>query len=292
MFSHLLLQGTTYTLKLIQQYTNTTTATNYGYEQSTTKASIPISHDRINGPFWRFPTQNKPKEYVLTKTHCGGNCICAKPEEYVETPHSFEIACRSGSKTLNNVTKIETTYSALTPKRAIHLFRNPFDNVVARLHLEQKKWIRKNNTEFLNFFTKTKTGFHRWCKYLHIKANHSELSSHLYDNEMLHISKSIPCHAEFIRYTWWHDLALGTIKRMELPYMNLYYENYTYNWEPTVEELFDFLHLTPADGAEPAEFIVGKHYVDYFEEDHLSLAKDLIKTLASKELWSLIKHYF
>jgi hypothetical protein len=283
--------GTTYTLKLIQQYTNTTTATNYGFEQSTTRDSIPIDGSLTDGPFWRYPDQDAPPRFVITKTHCGGNCMCAKPEEYVETQRSFEIACRSGSKTINQ-SRFDTTYAASIPKRAVHLFRNPYDNLVARLHLEQRKWTRKNETEKLEVFTATKEGFHEWCRYLDLKSKKTEFSSHFYDDEMLAITKALPCHAEIIRYTWWHELAMETVRRMGLPLHNLYYENYTENLEGTVDELFDFLHLSPAEGAEPAEFITGKHYADYYDAIHLSLAKDLVSMLASKELWLLIRHYF
>jgi hypothetical protein len=218
--------GTTYTLKLIQQYTNTTTATNYGFEQSTSRDSIPIHDSLNNGPFWRYPDQDAPPRFVVTKTHCGGNCMCSNPEQYVETQRSFEIACRSGSKTANQ-SKFDTVYAASIPKRAVHLFRNPFDNLVARLHLEQKKWKRKNETEKLEIFNATREGFHEWCRYLDFKAKRTELSSHFYDDEMLAITKELPCHAEIIRYTWWHELAMDTVRRMDFPIHRLYYENYT-----------------------------------------------------------------
>jgi hypothetical protein len=118
--------GTTYTLKLIQQYTNTTTATNYGNEQNIRNDSIPVHPAMKNGPFPRFLEWQLPPRYILTKTHCGGTSLSPDPLEYVETVRSFEIACRSGSRIENNG-ELKVTYSMDIPKRAVHLIRSPFD---------------------------------------------------------------------------------------------------------------------------------------------------------------------
>ncbi len=118
--------GTTYTLQLIQQYTNTTTATNYGNEQGVHGTSVPVHPWMENGPFFRYPEWNVPSRYILTKTHCGGTAMSPTPTDYIETARSFEIACRSGNRIVDD-TKVEVVYSMDIPKRAVHLFRNPFD---------------------------------------------------------------------------------------------------------------------------------------------------------------------
>jgi hypothetical protein len=118
--------GTTYTLKLIQQYTNTTTATNYGNEQNLHEKSIPVHAWMRNGPFLRYTDWNLPPRYILTKTHCGGTTLSSDPLDYVETARSFEIACRSGNQ-IEDENEVEATYSMDIPKRFVHLIRNPFD---------------------------------------------------------------------------------------------------------------------------------------------------------------------
>jgi len=129
--------GTTYTLKLIQQYTNTTTATNYGNEQSVHGTTIPVHPWLVNGPFLRHPTWQQPPRYILTKTHCGGTTISPSPEDYIETVRSFEIGCRSGNKVVNDTRVAAITYSMDVPKRAVHLIRNPFDvSIPMRRHLQ------------------------------------------------------------------------------------------------------------------------------------------------------------
>lgn len=119
--------GTTYTLKLIQQYTNTTTATNYGNEHSVHNKSIPVHPELANGPFLRFTDWKLPSRYILTKTHCGGTALSSDPLVYLETMRSFEVACRSGNRIDDDENKVDTTYSMDVPKRVVHLIRSPFD---------------------------------------------------------------------------------------------------------------------------------------------------------------------
>ena len=285
-------QGTTYTLKLIQQFTNTTTATNYGNEQGVRGTSIPVHENLVNGPFYRYPDWDRPTQFLLTKTHCGGRSMEPSPSEYVETARSFEIACRSGNRIVND-TKEFVIYASSIPKRAIHLIRNPFDNVVARLHLEQKRWAREEKDQHkLREFNASKEGFQAWCRFQDVRSEKEEKSSRYFDDEIWEWAQDLPCHAEFMRYTWWHNLALETIRRLNLPLHSLFYENYTQNWDETVQQMFEFLQLSPADGASPLEFIAGKTYLDYFEQRHVALAKGLVSTLASPESWALLEHYF
>lgn len=284
--------GTTYTLKLIQEYTNTTTATNYGNEQSVHGTNVPVHPWMEQGPFIRYPTWNKPSRYILTKTHCGGTKMSPTPEDYVETVRSFEIACRSGNRVVND-TKVSVTYAVDVPKRAVHLIRNPFDNIVARLHLEQKRWERmEDRTEQLELFNATKDGFRAWCYAMDSRSIDQEARSRFIDEELWEIARNVPCHGELLRYTWWHNYAIELTRRMNIPVHVLFYEDYTDDWEKTVEQLLQFISLSPAPGARPYEFIAGKHYGEYFDPDNTAMAKLLVKALASPETWDFLKRYF
>jgi hypothetical protein len=191
-----------------------------------------------------------------------------------------------------NNTKVSVTYTESIPKRAVHLIRNPLDNIVARLHLEQKKWDKTDKHEKLDLYNASKEGFRAWCDFQDSRAFEKERSSRFFDNEIWELAQELPCHAEFMRYVWWHDLAIETTRRKNLPVYYLFYENYTENWEGTVQQLFKFLHLSTAEGASPLEFISGKHYADYFEPKHVALASDLVSKLASPESRALLEHYF
>jgi hypothetical protein len=294
--------GTTYTNHLIQDYTNTTTATNYGHEQSTKETSISVLPNSTDGPFFRYPTWTIPPAYILTKTHCGGECdSCHTPgsKEYNDTIDAFEVACCSGKRIFNN-TKVKTTYSLDIPKRAVHLIRNPFDNIVARLHLKERRWARfegKDNNqsdkyeERLDLFNNTKEGFHAYCKFRDKRSFKQEMRYRLLNDTLLDYAKDVPCYAEFITYTKWHNHAIQLVEKKGIPVLTLFYEDYASDWDENVNRLLSFLLLSPANDGTATEFILGKQYDEFYVEKEKLAAIKLIQALASSELWDLLQRY-
>jgi hypothetical protein len=290
--------GTTYTNHLIQDYTNTTTATNYGQEQDTKKESVSVFPDSIDGPFFRYPSWSLPPRYLLTKTHCGGECDdCQTPgsKEYINTVEAFEKACCTGKRIFNN-TKVRTTYSSDIPKRAVHLIRDPFDNIVARLHLKERRWGRHHNDtkyeERVDLFNKTKEGFRAYCGFRDIRSFKQEFRQRILSDELLGYAKQIPCYAQFISYTQWHNHAIQLVAKKSIPILTLFYEDYALDWDKTVNQILNFLSLTPAQGAKAEKFILGKHYDDFYNEEEKVAAMKLLQTLASTELWDMLQRYF
>jgi hypothetical protein len=85
--------------------------------------------------------------------------------------------------------------------------------------------------------------------------------------------------------------------RLELPTHFLYYENYTTDYDNTVESLFSFLELQPPPGRfgnflDQSPFIPGKSYASYYSDHERILAGQVVKAMATPECWSLIRHYF
>lgn len=144
----------------------------------------------------------------------------------------------------------------------------------------------------LAIFNSTREGFRTWCLALDSVSVNVEQNSHFIDEELLEIARKVPCHGELIRYTYWHTMAMELTRRKTLPVHYLFYEDYTNDWNKTVEELFRFIEISPAPGFEPLEFITGKHYADYFDPQDITMAKELVKALASPESWDLLKRYF
>lgn len=280
--------GTTYTIHLIGNVTNTTTATNYGLE-STDQTGIPVHESSPNGPFLAMPQLPMPDTYILTKTHCGGRCTECSPDTYTETVHSFERMCRFGSKLVNG-TKEQLVYND-NVSRAIHMVRSPFDNLVARYHLERRAWSKvEKYQDILDILTDSKEGLAQWCRYLDNLRVKDELNSHFLDPELLDEEERVPCHAEIYRYIQWHNLAFEVSRRKRLPTYMLYYENYTTSYNQTVKEILDFLHLSAV--APAPEFYAGKQYSDYFEDEQSQAITYLAKELASPETWEVLRHYF
>jgi len=165
--------GTSFTSKMIRHYSMTSTATNYGEEflHPQTGESMEVIPNSTTPPYWidskTHPEYTRPTNLILTKTHCGGEyerqgfslyaffnrcssaaspatatgrCEKCGPDQFVETPHSFEKSCRQGRRViLENGQQIRlspTAYDADLVHKAVHLIRSPFDNVVSRFHLE------------------------------------------------------------------------------------------------------------------------------------------------------------
>mmetsp|Transcript_12161 Transcript_12161/g.28871 ORF Transcript_12161/g.28871 Transcript_12161/m.28871 type:complete len:427 (-) Transcript_12161:478-1758(-) len=289
--------GTTYTNHLIQGYTNTTTATNYGQEQSTYQESVPIFPESPDGPFFRYSSWSPPPRYVLTKTHCGGECdACQIPngDEYIDSVEAFERACCTG-KRISNGTKVRTIYSSAIPKKAVHLIRDPFDNVVARLHLKERRWQRhRNETKYeerVGVFNGTKDGFLAYCRFRDKNSFKVEFRRRTLSGVMLENAVKVPCYAEFVTYTRWHNHAIRLVARRGMPVMTLFYEDYASRWDATVDNLLGFLRLKPAPGAEAEEFIIGKHYDEFYSEEQKRAAVSLMREIASTELSVVLQRY-
>jgi hypothetical protein len=283
--------GTTYTLKFVQSTTRTTTATNYGAHEQDSYNSISVYRDVPEGPFFRHPDRSVPETYLLTKTHCGGSCMGCPPGSYVLNEAQFEAYCRLGNRKLNgNLSKV--TYPAHVVKAAIHLIRNPFDNIVARLHYEQNKWRKRGeerHQENLFNFTDDRQGFQRWCNHIDSVDINFRRPGH-FSTGMLQALAKVPCYAEFGRFIQWHNNAIAVTRRLQLPTHNLFYENYTANLNATGDQLLSFLQLTRS-GPAPV-FIEKKHYPDYYAPGQIGRVATFARTIATPECWELVRHYF
>jgi hypothetical protein len=124
---------------MTREATNCTTATNYALEGDITdKPSVPAIQGPVGdqGPWLelipdRFTTV---PETILTKTHCKGFCngkSCG-PDKTIHTVRSFMIGCLSGTRAIEmedgSLEKVHVTYKPERVKKAIHIFRHPFDN--------------------------------------------------------------------------------------------------------------------------------------------------------------------
>lgn len=102
----------------------------------------------------------------------------------------------------------------------------------------------------------------------------------------------LPCHAEWFRYVQWHNRAYEvTRQRLGVDVHYLHYENYTDNFDETVQELLRFLQL-PVRDPEPHPFVTGKTYGDIYREDEARRAAQFVRHLALPPVWNLLKHYF
>merc|ERR1712207_65912 len=119
-----------------------------------------------NGPFQADKSLPLPTEgNVLTKTHCWGY---SGHGIHIVTPKGFLEAC---SETQKYVKKkiVRANYGVNNVERIVHLFRNPFDNIVSRFHLQMHQNMKLKNKKWLKIFPDSKLGFNRWCKFFDMK---------------------------------------------------------------------------------------------------------------------------
>lgn len=268
--------GTSYTMMNVARVSNTTTATNYAGDYS---ELVPVRDAK--GPFWTNPHGQHPDRFVLTKTHCGGYCEDCSTDRYTLTTRKFEQACAT-AQTPGTKGFVELTYAPAAVQRVVHLVRDPFDNLVARMHLGIKR--RRNklgwSDEELAKFSPDRDGLMAWCTYIDSRVKHR-----------VEIRESpVPCASEWFKYVQWHNHAVAMIKSRAWPVHNLRYESYSDDYDATVQGLLDFLALPRL--LDPVPFVSNKTYHHYFSEVEARQAMDLVRSLATDDCWALLQPYF
>mmetsp|Transcript_5953 Transcript_5953/g.12210 ORF Transcript_5953/g.12210 Transcript_5953/m.12210 type:complete len:416 (+) Transcript_5953:190-1437(+) len=292
--------GTSYTSKLVKIVTGYKTASNYfGAEhgRNVSGFSTPVFPVSTQGPFWTDPNddrfQTPSRGYVLTKSHCGARCASCKPDDYIENHHLFLKDCLKTEYIMRNgnggVTKMKGHYDKKLVSRAIHLIRDPFDNIVSRFHLAHKHSERRKELKFLAKYPKSKEGFRDFCKDIGMEFRSEEKHSKFFDDFFDEV-KNVPCYADFFKYLQWHNLAFTTTWDLGIPTMILHYENYTYNFNGTKDSLLEFLEQE--DNHDPPDFIRGKTYRHYFSKEEVQAVFSMLSKVALQETWIHTKHYF
>ena len=282
------------------------TATNYGWELSdvisangtmVVNPGVPVldsAQSSREGPFWLEPFGNRPYSVVLTKTHCGGYCHDCRPYKSVETPYSFLMHCAMADAKYFNINENRVmsdhfVYEYSEVDRAVHLFRDPFDNMVSRYHLGVHKVTKQNRTDLIARYTYDAAGYDNFCSdKTYVEEEH--LEGHV-DQDVLRLIEDIPCHFDLFRYLQWHDLAfIVTDDYLDIPAYVIHYEDYSSDFNGTLNSLLDFLEL-PNTGAY-ADFVAGKSYRNYFNADQIARMRTATMMLASPPTWNAVERYF
>lgn len=290
--------GTSYTMTMVARSSNKAFATNYCDEvmDETDEESLSIYPRRPEGPFWAGKSgklatpRDLPSKYVITKTHCGSRCLNCGPADYVETPAFFLKRCASGhARVPPKRRRMDVQYPPERVAKAIHLIRNPFHNIIARYHLEHRHKGYKDKQEWLDDHPNDMAGLQKYC---------ADLDEQYREEDETYFGKDkvplAPCHGEFFKWTQWHNLAIEGVKLIEkdheVPTLTIYYENYSKNFNQTVDQILDFLELSQ-DGV-LREFSARSDYDGYFSDEQVRNVRKLVKRVASDKTWSLVKHYF
>jgi hypothetical protein len=262
-----------------------TTGSNYAKDWM---YAFPIRPELTDGPFLHKLYLRVP-HYVLTKTHCSGYCDDCSPASYIVTDKDFEQGCLRAESPTPNHGYVSTHYDSSVPVKAVHIIRNPFDNIVARMHLAVKRRERIGwAPEQVAAFESSKDGLDAWCLYVDGKFAHDDYD-YFSDDIKAHFD-GLPCYADWYRYVQWHNRAAALTEKLGIPVHYLFYENYTTAFNKTVAGLLDFLDESARQP--PSEFIPGKTYEGFFEDDHARKAAKFVQAVASPTTWEQVKHYF
>ena len=259
------------------------------------------------GPFSRYPQLKLPSTYILTKTHCGGFCDDCAPRDFVLSLDDFGRECGRTAFTPPDSEKVRMHYySPSLSKKAVHLIRNPFDNLFARIHMAVDKRTRRTElgwtSEQLEKFDTSRDGYLRWCQ--HVDTAHAEnyRNTPLIGANVKEAFVGLPCFSEWFRFTQWHNHAFALTQQLALPTHVVHYEDYQNDHQATTRRLLDFLQAFPARNTSsgvdvrfraPLHFDgVNKTYQDFYTRDEMVRAKDLVYVLASNVTWSHLERYF
>ncbi|KAL7560454.1 hypothetical protein ACA910_020499 [Epithemia clementina (nom. ined.)] len=291
--------GTTFTMHHIMKLGMTYAATNYGQEgtlpDSNASGPIPVYDDQPGGPFWLSSSSQDnhdvtyPSRFVLVKTHCGCRCEMCSPKSFVETTYSFRQQCLEGNSwSMVNGTRIQinrVSYPANHVAKAIHLIRDPFDNVASRFHHEIK--VNRTDSEF------TREGFRQFCTQLNDRYESEEKRAHFmhHDAQMWELMKDVPCRADFFRYVEWHNQAFIMTQDMALETLVLHYDEYAADMKGVSTRLLQFLDLSMH--GTPFDFESGKVYRNYyFTAKERRAVQQALQLMATRQTWKHIGRYF
>jgi hypothetical protein len=272
--------GTSYTLQLIAEVTDTTTATNYPAEPRGEGLPllrlVPDSNTTI-GPYPLHVFKPIPK-YTLTKAHCFGYSTPSPPSKYVNISlDAFDERCRSITVRHDDDEETHTPYSTKTPVKAVHIVRNPFDNMVSRWHLFNKD----HDDSYENF--------EDFCEYWDGRNERKRAEDYI-PQDLWSLMKGLPCQADWYRWVQWHNLAFQLAERYNFPVLYINYEDYGTNQDGVLQDLLNFLELPKKN--EPTPFHKGKSYLDEFSRDEQQKAKQFVEYFASEKTWAFVKRYF
>jgi len=291
--------GTTYTQTAVQQATQSTVASFYGREFLSINGisdwrdeSILAFEDKKDGPF-RVSNENLPSGgYILSKTHCGGFCSSCMPA--VLTPSEFLKECTFASRVERTDREgesqvIYTQYDPSIVEKAVHLIRNPFDNVIGRFNFEHV--LNERNSTLIRWnklYTKDQAGFKEWCRHFDQINMIEESTASRLDKELMEAFKNVPCHGEFFRYIQWHNNALNITYMMGLPTHLVYYEDFQHYSKETMTDLTSFLELSNI-GEVPVFKM--KKYDGYYSNEEETQIMSFLKYLSADITWQVLNPY-
>jgi len=284
------MQGTSYTIMNLQRVSNTSAGTNYGKEVIGNQL-VRLRSDVENSPFVIHPERRIPAT-VLTKTHCTGYCVSCRT--LALTQETFEQGCSESHVD----TKDRGPYNATAlVAKAVHLFRDPFANLVSRKHLGVQVELQAHpelSDQLTPMKEDTPEALLAWCRYMDSHVIDNAIGWYNFDAELRALFPTVPCASDLFRMMQWHNLAIETTSKLNIPVHYLHYEDYEHLFEETVMNLMGFLdlRLTHSGFQQKLPFEGGKSYHHLMNTTMATTMVQFMRRIASPASWTHLKRYF
>ena len=133
-------------------------------------------------------------------------------------------------------------------------------------------------------YTNDVTGFKQWCsdedKLFTAEERATDWTQFNYPKDITRYFEGVSCHAEFFRYVSWHILSIKSIALLDIPVLNVYYEDYSTDLKGSTDKMLRFLHLDRSKSKLPY-FDSNKDYSEYFTQEERASASDLMRRLVN-----------
>lgn len=183
-------------------------------------------------------------------------------------------------------------YDPRLVEKAIHLIRNPFDNLISRFHHEQKENPKRGKERWVTRYSNDVLGFKRWCSdedAISERTNDERIANwtrYGYPTNIATYFLGVSCHAEFFRYIHWHLMSIRVVEILDIPVLYVHYEDYKlYNVSNVTDRMLDFLNLDRRVGMMKLlpSFHTNKDYSEYFTNEERASASDLMRRLLASK---------
>lgn len=231
------------------------------------------------GPYRISKAEELPETYILTRTHCAGHWPWSRSVQ----SSVFKQACRETAqvRSIGIKSEIAMYHPSLHVEKVIHLWRHPWDNIVARFN-HARRFVPMLN---LVNYCRIMDGLVWHPSPSEMHTNSSATTQFTSDSRPL-------CWSEIDKYLQWHTNALHMEEGKSQPIMDILhikYEDFAKN--ETLDQILEFLHLERL-GNLVDPFVPNRTYLDQVSQRQMNAFLSYLKARASPTLWQKLTQYY
>jgi len=286
--------GAAYIMHLIHVVTRTATASNYGHVVMDPKGVVHVNNrDSIRtygtgGPaLFSGSIFPPPEKHILTWAAGDGACRNCHPKNYMYNYAKFREFCWRGT-IMKDGEQVDIKYNPQLVKGAVHLYRDPFDNVVLRFWAEREEASKEEKKHWLHRYPPSNEGFQLWCK--DRDEEWLKVETAWYGDEVMAAADGVVCRQEFYKLIMYHNNVVRSRASFQLETLLLKYEDLYNSYFRTIGMLVNFLELPVVSKAPPKDIQVGfSRY--YFTEDQRDATFKFMDSIALSKVKDMMNEY-